>query len=763
MCAEDELLFRRDIGSTKWLIVPPVDQRNELVRRCHLFGHFQVGTTLRRLQDSYYWKNMDQDVKCIVGCCMTCQRHERVPAVNHPALAIEVTGIHDRISVDLILGLPQTDEGYLGIITICESLSKRVEAYPIKSKAMGEISRHVWNYICRYGPPKECLSDQGNEWCNSMFKNMLSSLGVEHKVTSAYFARTNGQVERNNRTLMQSLRKHTEEHPTQWDKWLDFVVMAYNSRVHSSTNFTPHELCFGRKMNGFEAWNSKPETDEVAAMNQRVVEIRNLVENQHEMAKINIKKSQENQKKNQDSNNRVETEFLLPGTSVFVKTEGILSKLTPRYRGPYTVTEVTSKGNYILVNALGERLDMSIPRSKLKIVDSEYDAENYENSEVEKILDFKKERNQFIYLVKWKNSDDQDWLSVNRFNTLEIINEFHAKLEERNSKLLDKPSEQKRLLRKDKADRIQPNRLAKKSKVEETIDAVSSGRVEKRGRGRPKKANLAKVSLKTILAVLITLFHLFCGNVCMFELKGGFKYCDVSGLARVDVEASCDIKSFKNKFFNKTDNGTNKSFYILDKTRHMVHGLARECSKTVTLVKTDTDFFGRHSRNQQDFVTTVSENECHEMSKHNVCEGTRMSCEEGRCESNNKAVEKYSWWHEETSEATNCRWRNISLYADSIESFVFNDKCKAKDLSCQLSHARIVWDASVIHLCAFQFVTELKMHVKESDILIAEDMNLALEVTNSYVDPSCGNSKIYETTEGIQHIKYTDILYTKRV
>jgi hypothetical protein len=97
MCAEDELLFRRDIGSTKWLIVPPVDQRNKLVRRCHLLGHFQVGTTLRRLQDSFYWKNMDQDVKCIVGRCMTCQRHERVPAVNHPALAIEVTGIHDRI------------------------------------------------------------------------------------------------------------------------------------------------------------------------------------------------------------------------------------------------------------------------------------------------------------------------------------------------------------------------------------------------------------------------------------------------------------------------------------------------------------------------------------------------------------------------------------------------------------------------------------------------------------------------------------------
>lgn len=72
---------------------------------------------------------------------------------------------------------------------------------------------------------------------------------------------------------------------------------------------------------------------------------------------------------------------------------------------------------------------MSVPRSKLKVVDSEYDEDNYENAEIEKILDYKKEGNQFIYLVKWKNSEN--WFSVDRFNTLEIINEFHAKLEEK--------------------------------------------------------------------------------------------------------------------------------------------------------------------------------------------------------------------------------------------------------------------------------------------------------------------------------------------
>jgi hypothetical protein len=54
MFVDNELFFRRDIGSTKWLLVPTVEQLSELVRRCHLLGHFQVGTTLKRLQDSYY-------------------------------------------------------------------------------------------------------------------------------------------------------------------------------------------------------------------------------------------------------------------------------------------------------------------------------------------------------------------------------------------------------------------------------------------------------------------------------------------------------------------------------------------------------------------------------------------------------------------------------------------------------------------------------------------------------------------------------------
>ena len=68
--------------------------------------------------------------------------------------------------------------------------------------------------------------------------------------------------------------------------------MAYRTRIHSVTNFTPFELMFGRKMNQFEDWSSSND-DEVAAILNRSREIKELFENTHEEARENSAKNQE--------------------------------------------------------------------------------------------------------------------------------------------------------------------------------------------------------------------------------------------------------------------------------------------------------------------------------------------------------------------------------------------------------------------------------------------------------------------------------------
>ncbi|RNA06694.1 hypothetical protein BpHYR1_012674 [Brachionus plicatilis] len=54
-------------------------------------------------------------------------------------------------------------------------------------------------------------------------------------------------------------------------------------------------------------------------------------------------------------------------STVFIKCEGLLTKLEPRFKAPYKVNDYTKRGNYILSNSLGEVLKDSFPRQKLKI------------------------------------------------------------------------------------------------------------------------------------------------------------------------------------------------------------------------------------------------------------------------------------------------------------------------------------------------------------------------------------------------------------
>jgi hypothetical protein len=78
-------------------------------------GHFQVDSTLNRIQEKYYWPKMRKDVVNIVTRCLPCKRHQKKPAQEHPAKALPVTGLMDRIGIDLIGGLPETPSGYVGI------------------------------------------------------------------------------------------------------------------------------------------------------------------------------------------------------------------------------------------------------------------------------------------------------------------------------------------------------------------------------------------------------------------------------------------------------------------------------------------------------------------------------------------------------------------------------------------------------------------------------------------------------------------------
>ena len=687
---DNKLYYRKQNNGEFNLMVPTKQERKDIVINAHILGHFQFQTTYDRLKQKYFWKNMINEIKETINQCLTCIRHQKQAEIHQKASALEINGIFERIGIDLILGLPETDEGYKGIMVITEYLTKYPYAVPIKSKSAEEIAEQLWHYISIFGPPKEILSDQGTEFLNEIVKNLTKSIGVEHRITSPYHPQTNGLTERFNQTLIQSLKKHTENDPKQWNKWLPFVLLAYRTRIHSSSGFTPFQLMFGREMNMFEDYKTLTDTP----IEKRSKEIKELLEETHPKTIEKLKSKQEQQKEQQNVRNKLEDEKLKIGQTVTIKSLKIQSKLQPNYHGIYKIDEITAKGNYYLINEKNERLKQSYPRSRLKVIEVNKDLENEKHFEVEAIRDVRKRRNKYEYLVKWKDYPENDctWEPEEHFDTTEIIEEFWA---------------------------------------------------------NKHSINMTYTPMNWLWKSIFMFMIIFSciNNSTAFKVKDKFKYCEVHGTKAIwDMPESC-AKPIQ------IDAGKKEIFHIISKKSNEIEGKGWKCFKKYIRVETYKTFWGTetdNSLNPIEVIDSLTREDCIEMVHTRKCEKIRMNCDNNYCVTDEKPNLKYNWLQTNKYEYVYCEIYEMNIISENKDTKIFTQQhikssCLAKDLYCQLKNSIIVWELNIIHECSYTYVKTLELE-KISHMLVSKKENKLFQVIDNQT--LCGSMKAWKTVEG---------------
>ena len=186
------------------------------------------------------------------------------------------------------------------------------------------------------------LTDNGSNFASKFFGVITNMLGVKHVYTSAYRPSTNGQVERFNATLADTLVVLTNK-ARDWDKAVGLVCHAYNSTVHSSTGYSPCELSCTRAPS-VAAWTSQPSISGTSAAerprfrHQLLSRVSKLVKAARETNLLRI----ERYKRVYDAKVRSRG-IVMPGESVFVKTFLLEPSRTPKLSfpvaGPYPVVE----------------------------------------------------------------------------------------------------------------------------------------------------------------------------------------------------------------------------------------------------------------------------------------------------------------------------------------------------------------------------------------------------------------------------------------
>ena len=125
--------------------------------------------------------------------------------------------------------------------------SRWIEVDVIRATTSKVIIQRLDAQFARYGMPKTLRTDNGSNLVSEEVEDYLKEMGVKHLHTTPLWPRANGEVERQNRSLLKAI-KATHAEGRNWREELNKFLMAYRSTPHSTTGKSPAELLFRRVM-----------------------------------------------------------------------------------------------------------------------------------------------------------------------------------------------------------------------------------------------------------------------------------------------------------------------------------------------------------------------------------------------------------------------------------------------------------------------------------------------------------------------------------
>ena len=126
-------------------------------------------------------------------------------------------------------------------------MTKWSEAKTIKDKTAPTIAQFLHEMMCRHGCFAIQINDQGIEFVNEVSDELHRLTGVVQRIASAYHPQSNGLVERQSRTIKNSLVKILEDNPRHWPYIMEGVLFAHRVSKHSSTKYSPFKLLYNRE------------------------------------------------------------------------------------------------------------------------------------------------------------------------------------------------------------------------------------------------------------------------------------------------------------------------------------------------------------------------------------------------------------------------------------------------------------------------------------------------------------------------------------
>lgn len=155
-----------------------------------------------------------------------------------------IKGIDDLWQADLVemINYELYNDGYRYLLTVIDTFSKKAWAIAIKRKTAVNIVKSMQKIFKNsMRKPKNLQTDDGKEFFNNSFKNLMKIYHINHY--STYSVLKASIVERFNRTLKNMMWKEFSYQGTyQWINIYKNLINQYNNTYHKTIHMSPNDV-----------------------------------------------------------------------------------------------------------------------------------------------------------------------------------------------------------------------------------------------------------------------------------------------------------------------------------------------------------------------------------------------------------------------------------------------------------------------------------------------------------------------------------------
>ena len=293
-------------------LVIPAKLRNQVVELAHE-GHQGLVKSKQRLRTKVWWAGIDKQVETKCKTCHGCQL-VGLPTPPEPIQSTEFPNQPwQQLAADLMGPLPSGEY----IFVVVDYYSRYFECDILRSVVSSKIIESLEKMFSVHGLPLSIKTDNGPQFISDEFEAYLRGNAIQHKTSTPLWPQANGEVERQNRSLLKVLRiAHAEKRNLHIE--MRKYLLAYRTTPHSTTGQTPAKLLFGREIR-----SKIPELREIPPVDSQA---------RDRDAEMKCKKADyANERRKAQQND------LVPGDTVLLKQKRENKLTTPFEETPYKI------------------------------------------------------------------------------------------------------------------------------------------------------------------------------------------------------------------------------------------------------------------------------------------------------------------------------------------------------------------------------------------------------------------------------------------